>query len=567
MKKILLAISFCFLITAIPANANDNSNYTLLTTRYPRVVNLYWKTPITQAEAKKLAKWDMLALSMDAQIDSSDSIKYIRQLNPKIVILAYTSATEIPLETRLNIMEPHGLGLWHDLISDISPEWYLKTTDGQNISWWPGNVSMNLYATDKNGRTYGDYLSDFFAKKVLTTGLWDGLLFDNTWQNISYINKKIDIDANGEIDAPEKIDGLWHESYENLFSQIRNQIGAKYLIIGNGDGYYQTNTNGRMFEGFPEIGEGGWTGQMPKYQDNIIDGYVPRVNIINSDANNTDNQNDFKDMRYGLSNTLMGDGFYSFDYGPDLREQFWWYDEYDANLGQPISTPFNFFDKNNASLTPSVWQRNFSQGIVLVNSTEQPQTINLDQPYEKINGTQDLKVNNGETIESATIPAHDGLILFKPITSLDDIIFINNYNIKIFSGDGRSVRKIFSIDDQNFASNLKIINTDINNDGQDEIITADKNKISIYNADHKLINYFYPLGTKYTGGISLAIGDLSGDKKTEIVVGGETGNANLIKIFNTSGKLLRSFNAYNKNYKSIGAVSYTHLTLPTNREV
>ena len=51
------------------------SAYNLPNNQYPRTVNLYWKTPITMEETLLLAKWDMLALDMKAQVDSSQAIK------------------------------------------------------------------------------------------------------------------------------------------------------------------------------------------------------------------------------------------------------------------------------------------------------------------------------------------------------------------------------------------------------------------------------------------------------------------------------------------------------------
>ena len=200
-------------------------------TNQPKTVNLYWKTPITIQEAPLLAKWDMLALDMKAQVDSADIIRHIRQLTPNIIILAYTSSNEMPKE-RIQIMEPNGTGLWHEMISGIQEDWYLKTYNGDYVTYWPGNRSMNQYKKD-----YNNYLVNFYDQKVLSTGLWDGLLFDNIWNTIAWTNLDIDIDSDGKKDDETKINSLWQAGNIDFLSKLRNRLGDKYLILGNGEGY------------------------------------------------------------------------------------------------------------------------------------------------------------------------------------------------------------------------------------------------------------------------------------------------------------------------------------------
>jgi hypothetical protein len=83
MKKIILTIILTiFLIPSV------GLAYDLPKSKYPRTVNLYWKTPITMEEVPVLAKWDILVLDMKAQVDSKTAIN-IRELSPDIIILAY----------------------------------------------------------------------------------------------------------------------------------------------------------------------------------------------------------------------------------------------------------------------------------------------------------------------------------------------------------------------------------------------------------------------------------------------------------------------------------------------
>ncbi len=44
-------------------------------------------------------------------------------------------------------------------------------------------------------------------------------------------------------------------------------------------------------------------------------------------------------MRFGLGLTLMGNGFFGFDFGDEAPPVAWWYDEYDFKLGTAIGLP------------------------------------------------------------------------------------------------------------------------------------------------------------------------------------------------------------------------------------
>ena len=527
------------------------SAYNLPNNQYPRTVNLYWKTPITMEETLLLAKWDMLALDMKAQVDSSQAIKKIRELNPDIIILAYTTANEVPGE-RLKIMEPSGAGLWHDLISGIKPEWYLKTYQGERVSYWPDNWSINQYIKNNLGQGYNDYLVDFYDKKVLTTGLWDGLLFDNVWNSLAWVNPKIDIDGDGNQDSQSKIDQLWQTANRDFFQKLRNRLGNKYLILGNGEGSYSDYTNGRMFESFPEFWEGGWVGSMERYRNVNYWGYQPRINIINADSDNTGQYLDSAGMRYGLVSALMYDGYYSFDWGTQKREDFWWYDEFNVSLGQPKSTPINLLDKSNGQIQNSVWQRDFENGLAIVNSTDKVQTINFDREYEKIKSQQNPSINNGGKVDKITLQPQDGTILLRPIEEITNAIFINGSFARIFNIRGENTRAGFFAYNPKFRGSLKLAKIDIDGGGQLETAVIDNSSLKLlshYGFEEVAIR---PYGDKYNGGLAVAFADLDHDGNLEIITAPENGAANEIKIFDYQGNFLKNWYAFKKEWINLG---------------
>ncbi|MEI6627098.1 MAG: putative glycoside hydrolase [bacterium] len=544
----ILASAFLALVLFFPDFTGDATQKN--DGKYPKVANMFWKTPVTLEEAKKLAKYDLVSLSMQAQNDSADAIRLMRQLNKNIIILAYTSSNEIPLY-RLNEVEPSGIGLWHDLTSAAKTQWQLKTTDGKNISWWTGNVSMNPYSKDENNKTYGDFLADFYQNKILNTGLWDGLLLDNIWQTVSWVDAKIDIDNDGIYDNKEKIDRLWQQGNIDLLKKLRTRIDSKYLIVGNGDGLYHQYLNGRMFEGFPEQYEGDWLGSMKKYEQVDGNGYLPRINIIDSNTGNTNNQ-DYQKMRFTLASSLLFNGFYAMDYGPQLREHFWWYDEFDINLGEPQSRTKNLLNPNNPEMTSGLWQRDFTNGIVLVNSTDYPQEAYFDGEYEKIHGNQDPITNDGSIINKVTLASRDGIILLRRVNEIKDAVFINGAFARIFDSTGNNIRTGFFTYDKNQKGSNKVIKTDVNNNGTIETVSASNNTINVIGETGINIATFMPYGEKYQDGISLAVADINGDGKKEIITGSENGGGNTIKIFNWYGQESKSFSAFNNKTIKLG---------------
>lgn len=530
----------------------ESQSYNAPTHDYPRIANMYWKAPITMDTAKELSKWDLLVLDLSAQNESADAIRYLRKLNPNIIILAYTSATEVPKE-RLSIREPKGVGIWRDLYSGIKSEWQLRTYQGQDISWWPGNTSLNLCTKDSSNQTYANYLSQFLNDKVLGTGLWDGLLFDTTWDEIAWKNNSIDMDGDGRKDSVEKINSLWRECHNNFFDQLRSKAGSKYLLLSNGNGSYSSKLNGRMFEGFPEISEGAWVGSMQRYSQTNNSGFSPRINIINSDTNNTGNYKNYQAMRLGLGSALLYNGYFSFDYGTELREQLWYYDEYDANLGQPKNQPSNLLDSSNGTIKEGLWQRDFANGLVVVNATGKKQNVKFDTEFEKIHGTQDTSINDGSIIDSLSINAWDAIILLRPINQIENQVFVNGSFVRVFNKSGANTRTGFFAYNSNFRGGTKVISIDLDNDGKTETVSAGDSSVSILNSAGQLRKVIYPYGDKYKGGISLAVADVTGGNGKEIVTAPENGSYNQIKIYDYYGILLNTFSAYQSKNKTLGA--------------
>lgn len=111
---------------------------------------------------------------------------------------------------------------------------------------------------------------------------------------------------------------------------------------------------------------------------------------------------DEQTMRFGLTTTLMGDGYFGYDSGTQGRGNWWWYKEYDAPLGHP---------KGSARRNPDgTWQRDFDGGTVVVNGSAYDVVISLEKKHRD--------VSTGRVGMSFTIPFFDGRILLPTDNSI-----------------------------------------------------------------------------------------------------------------------------------------------------
>lgn len=110
--------------------------------------------------------------------------------------------------------------------------------------------------------------------------------------------------------------------------------------------------------------------------------------------------------------------------------------------------------------------------------------------------------------------------------------------------------------EKDFRGGINVICGDVDENGKDEIITSPKNggvsHIRIFDEKGKSINSFYAYPEKYNFGTNVALGDVDGDGKKEIITSPEI-NDSTIKIFKDQKPILE-FQAW-KNVKIGAAVA------------
>jgi len=596
--NISLVLLFVFVVTNIflfiEARAAES---------YPRLASHFLKWEVLDSEVNDLSRYDLITLDMEVQTNSPEQISKIRKKNPKIIILAYLNSVE--LLDQINTYNKAEMR--NSLAAGLSESWWLKDSAGKKISNWPFTSMFNLTENcpvSSRGEKFNDYLPRFVLEKIKSSGLWDGVFFDNTWGDVAWVNGgNIDSDNDGRRDSLNDVNSSWATGFNKMLTKTRNLVGPEFIIVGNGRVYdgYQKTLNGMMFEDFPSAWESGgtWSGAMKTYLKLSDLNIKPQTSIINSFSNN---YADYPYFRFTLASALLGNGFFTFNYSTYDYSQSVWYDEYNVKLGTAKSSPYNLLANKSSDIKPSLWRRDFQFGSVILNSTDKEQLyVFSKEEVEKIKGQQDPKFNTGLKINYLKLAPQDGALLLRQSNSIADATFINGYFYRLYSPEGDQVRNGFFSYLNNFPGESEVAVFDnldggqeisvsagfgevvINSDSRqinsffpytknyrdrlniaikikenrlDQIIIGPQKggpQVSIFSASGRLLGSFFAYDKKFHGGVNVALGDIDGDGQDEIITGPGQGMEPLIKIFSMGGILKHSFLAYDKNFR--GGVS------------
>ncbi len=104
-------------------------------------------------------------------------------------------------------------------------------------------------------------------------------------------------------------------------------------------------------------------------------------------------QQDMSKMRLGLVLSLLTDNtYFAHDFGPRDHGQAWWFDEYDVELGEPLSP---YYQEGEA------YYREFEKGVVVA-APYSGTTVTLDTPH--------TDVTSGDTATEFQVQSGDARI-------------------------------------------------------------------------------------------------------------------------------------------------------------
>ncbi len=557
----------------------------------PLLANYFLGTlPADPISIDNLSKTDLLILSPEQAITNRVTIERIKRQNPQIILLAYVSAKSY----NENWKHYPANVLYNDF--RVKDEWWLRDTKGGIVSNWPGLKSVDM------SEAWSNYLLDFVKTKIISQGIWDGVFWDEVYDGLSTVNGgDIDLDRDGVRDDATLLNQEWVRRTNYLLGLSRAELGVKYILTnGSSIESMQKYINGRMYENFPTPWEanGDWGAIMTRLEKIRFFNQEPRLYVFNSNTNNTGKRNNYRQMRFGLASSLLVNNiYYSFDFGDKDHAQVWWYDEYDAKLGEPVGEARSL--ANQPRFREGVWRRDYENGIVLLNTTGESQEVDLGGEYEKIIGAQDPKVNDGNIADKARLGARDGMIMYKMFKRVEAVAVKNGSFLRFYRADGSRARNGFFSFEEGLAGGTKIYNGDLDGDGKSEKILVTGNKLEIFNSlgarwledrpfggDFKgeirlavgkiaggkevqlvvapatggkvlIYNYhgeivkadWYPFGKSYRGGFSPALASFDGGKTNKIILAAVSGRSAEIGVFNSSGKLEQRFYPYGKNYR------------------
>lgn len=123
--------------------------------------------------------------------------------------------------------------------------------------------------------------------------------------------------------------------------------------------------------------------------------------------------------------------------------------------------------------------------------------------------------------------------------------------INIHDTNGDLKNKFFAYGEV-FRGGVDVAVADVDGDGKQEIITAagpgGGPHIKIFKSDGTLVSEFFAYGTNFRGGVYIAAADMDDDGKAEIVTGPGAGGGPHVKIFNSKGVIQKELFAYDAGF-------------------
>jgi hypothetical protein len=420
-RRSLLATAAALLLST-PALANDDP--------FPRLAGVNNGSPHNYEDAayqRKLAKLDLSILAIWVGWENSRGmtmeqvVRNIHAINPRSRVFLYENGMEVAdgnSAARTVYDKVDSMNWWTFPRGDDGQK--LLSPFGQNTGKENYLINNTLFTPrDRDGYQFWDWharwvIRQYYKPNPSIAGFFE----DNV-----YWRPRVDVDWNrdGVTDlrtSPEA--GKWlREAYRKRFALMHQLMPGK-TIIGNvadwGDKKsvlteYNGMLDGGLMEGIlgtrhsPEAWSS-WQDMMRWYRKTMaaFSPSGPRLLIFHQRGD----PQGYQALRYGLASCLLDDAYFAFSKEGAGYNDVAWFDEYDAQLGQPLEGPALQPWKN------GVYRRNFEKGIALVNPRGNgPVEVELETDFKRIAGKQAPTVNNGQLTRKVKLNDRDGIILLR----------------------------------------------------------------------------------------------------------------------------------------------------------
>ncbi|MDZ4229709.1 MAG: S8 family serine peptidase, partial [Candidatus Veblenbacteria bacterium] len=123
--------------------------------------------------------------------------------------------------------------------------------------------------------------------------------------------------------------------------------------------------------------------------------------------------------------------------------------------------------------------------------------------------------------------------------------------VTVYDLSGELIQQFLAYDPR-YTKGVNVAAGDVDGDGQVEIVTAPRAgggpHVRVFNLQGQLEYQFMALPENFRGGLSLAVGEITGDGVADIVLGVGPGGSNLVGVYNANGHRLHQFVPYEADY-------------------
>lgn len=361
---------------------------------------------IQQDQIHLQSQWDHVILDVWAPAHRPDIIQAFRATKPSIKLYGYCMGlvwwnNPNPLGPK----EEDIAWLYYDIVNRTNG--FLWGLDGRY--WSSCNTNGSKWETMSA-------IADLYLSKIVNSGVWDGIFMDVL---IPKLTGSADIDYQRlGYTTPEQFCSAWNDTMYKFVEKIRKGAPKNYPIMCNyGPGEWPDLTNGWMREAFPI--QGVYDPHM-NWQETMFGNYWGQRGYLGSDheyiwngerlfwlcsSPGYDQDHSKQQMRFGLGSATLGDGFHSFGRNEWEPRRFWWYGEYDLDLGDPLGWAYL---SSNGTVT-----REFSKGAVVVNPQWSPKSVYLGNSSDRAFTLTTDGLPTGPRKTSFVVPARDSIFLLR----------------------------------------------------------------------------------------------------------------------------------------------------------
>ena len=338
------------------------------------------------------------------------AVQAIKERNPKILIGQYTILTETPdANDRSSADFDRGRKLDKE-------DWWLLDEKGKRVQWTDQYNAFETNIThwtrsDENGLRYPEWLArrdyDLYFK-IPGFDIW---YFDNALSKPAVKSADWKRSGRDDVHSDPEMAKVHREGHVAEWQQAQ-QLRPDAFLMGNSDDLSSSEFSGKLHGAFLEalIGKSwsmerwqGWGRTMSRYHETMAHTAPPHLVGFNVWGK----KDDYQRMRYGLSSSLMDNGYFCYTDKKVGYSSVVWFDEYDLDLGAVIDPPAVQPWKN------GVYRRNFEKGTVLVNPNGSPASVTLEPGFKRFKGMQAPEVNNGLPVQNIILPGKDGILLIR----------------------------------------------------------------------------------------------------------------------------------------------------------